>query len=276
MKKFRTKYYRLRIKKENFPEKSVRLAFISDVHNSVFGNNHCLLLQTLERLKVDAVLVGGDVVVAKPGMPLKPAVSLVRQLSERFPLYYALGNHEYRLKIYPDVYGNAYQEYRESLKEYPIKWLENACVNTMICDIPFQIFGLELERCYFRRFRHPELDTQVIQNHLGKPDSRAYSILMAHHPGYAQTYFDWGADLTLSGHFHGGVMRLGNRGVISPDIRLFPRYCYGLYKKDHKRMIVSGGIGEHTIPFRIFNPRELVVIDLDFNRKGHEALWEYR
>ena len=93
-------------------------------------------------------------------------------------------------------------------------------------------------------------------------DKNVTNILLAHNPKYADSYFEWGADVILSGHVHGGVMRLGEKAVISPDIQLFPKYGYGKINRGNQTMIVSSGIGEHTIPFRIFNPRELVVIDL--------------
>ena len=74
---------------------------------------------------------------------------------------------------------------------------------------------------------------------LGKPDENEFHILLAHTPRYAKEYFNWGADLTLSGHYHGGVLRLpfGGKGALSPDFVLFPKYCYGLFKKGEQKLI---------------------------------------
>lgn len=104
---------------------------------------------------------------------------------------------------------------------------------------------------------------------LGKPDENEFHILLAHTPRYAKEYFNWGADLTLSGHYHGGVLRLpfGGKGALSPDFVLFPKYCYGLFKKGEQKLITGSGLGEHTIPIRIANPRELVVISCKPKRK---------
>ena len=69
-------------------------------------------------------------------------------------------------------------------------------------------------------------------------------------------------DIILSGHIHGGIMRLPYLGgVISPQIRLFPKYSGGLYTINKAKMILSRGLGTHTIRFRFFNPPELVVVN---------------
>ena len=73
---------------------------------------------------------------------------------------------------------------------------------------------------------------------------------------------DDGADLTLAGHLHGGIVRLPYfGGVITPQLRFFPKYDRGLFKRRGKQMVVSAGLGSHSIPIRINNPPELVVLD---------------
>ena len=87
--------------------------------------------------------------------------------------------------------------------------------------------------------------------------------MLAHNPEYFANYAKYGADLILSGHVHGGVVRLPFvGGCASPAIRLFPKYSDGLYTLQNKKMVVSCGLGSHTIPMRIFNPGELTVISL--------------
>ena len=86
--------------------------------------------------------------------------------------------------------------------------------------------------------------------------------MLAHHPAYFDAYASWGADLTLSGHLHGGMIRLPFvGGLVSPQMRLFPKYDKGLYTKKGKKLIVSAGLANHTVNIRINNPPELVVID---------------
>ena len=69
--------------------------------------------------------------------------------------------------------------------------------------------------------------------------------------------------MTVSGHLHGGIIRIpGIGGVISPQARLFPKYDAGHFQKDGRDLVVSRGLGTHTINIRIFNPAELSVIHL--------------
>jgi hypothetical protein len=102
----------------------------------------------------------------------------------------------------------------------------------------------------------------ALEQMIGKPNDDSFRLLLAHHPCYFDAYAGWGADLTLSGHLHGGIVRLPFfGGVVSPQIRLFPRYDKGMYTMDGKKMIVSAGLGSHTIKLRINNPPELIIID---------------
>ncbi|MDE7197816.1 MAG: hypothetical protein K2O15_02920, partial [Lachnospiraceae bacterium] len=84
-----------------------------------------------------------------------------------------------------------------------------------------------------------------------------------HNPVYFDAYEAWGADLVVSGHVHGGIMRLPVLGgVISPALTLFPKYDGGVFYEKESTMILSRGLSSHTLPIRIFNPGELIVIDL--------------
>ena len=90
-----------------------------------------------------------------------------------------------------------------------------------------------------------------------------YEILLAHNPDYFPQYCQYGADLILSGHVHGGLVRIPFlKGIASPAVRFFPRYDGGLFTEGKSNMVVSRGLGTHTLPVRIFNPAELVVIRL--------------
>ena len=99
---------------------------------------------------------------------------------------------------------------------------------------------------------------------LGKVDKSRYNILLAHNPDYLKQYAKWGADLVISGHVHGGIMRLPFLGgIIAPSFKIFPKYSGGLYEEGESKMILSTGLGSHTIPVRVFNPAQLVVLEID-------------
>ena len=91
-----------------------------------------------------------------------------------------------------------------------------------------------------------------------------------HTPTYFDSYEEWGADLVIAGHTHGGLIRLPFLGgVFSPDRKLFPKYCYGKYEKNDTTMIISSGLSKGETGFRLFNRPEIVSITLN-NLKGNE------
>ena len=99
---------------------------------------------------------------------------------------------------------------------------------------------------------------------LGDIDESCFNILLAHNPQYFKEYAGWGADLTLSGHIHGGLVRLPFLGgVVSPMVTFFPKYDGGVFYENDKEMILSRGLGTHTIPIRMFNPGELNIIEIN-------------
>jgi predicted MPP superfamily phosphohydrolase len=88
-------------------------------------------------------------------------------------------------------------------------------------------------------------------------------ILLAHSPNYIDAYSKWGADLVLSGHNHGGIARIpGICGVLSTEAVIFPKYTKGYYSDGDTKLLVSAGIGGHTIKARFFNPPEILIITL--------------
>ena len=87
---------------------------------------------------------------------------------------------------------------------------------------------------------------------------------MAHTPTYMKEYKEWGADLTLCGHLHGGIIRLPFiGGMITPQVELFPRYSGDMYKDGEHYSIVSRGLGTHTVNLRYLNMAELVSVTIN-------------
>ena len=87
--------------------------------------------------------------------------------------------------------------------------------------------------------------------------------MIGHDPDYFPEYAKWGADLTVSGHVHGGLIILPCLGgLISPMIRFFPKYYKGDYSMENSHMIVSAGLGLHTLKIRVNNQPDLVTINL--------------
>ena len=126
------------------------------------------------------------------------------------------------------------------------------------------ITGLSLPKRYFAKFyEHIELKKEDLENYIGKEKKGDYEILLAHNPNYFPVYAQWGADLVLSGHVHGGVVILPFLGgVISTTFQLFPKYDFGMFQEGKSQMILSKGLAVHTIKLRLFNKPEISIIEL--------------
>lgn len=260
---FHVTRYKVRIAQEK--RKAVRpfsVVFLSDLHNSSYGENNSMLLAEIRNQAPEAVFVSGDMLTgtAEPQMDL--ALSLLSGLTKKYPVYYANGNHEQRMKAYSEKYGDSYRRYSEAVKSFGVHLLENTCERIELLKMPVTVWGYELPMEYYRRGHRMELAVSQIEAALGKPEDDSFHILLAHNPIYFPAYAGWGADLTLSGHLHGGIVRFPFAGgLISPQMRLFPKYTKGMYTEKGKKLIVSAGLGSHTIHLRVNNPPELVVID---------------
>lgn len=259
MKKFvKTRYT---VTTEKLKKSSLTFVAVSDLHNVTFGDRNERLISAIAEEKPDAVLIAGDLVLGKKKAPLEPALTFLKQAVKIAPVYYSLGNHEHRMKLYPEIYGREYLIFEKKIRKLGVHLLENRTENVEIKGEAVAVTGLALPYQYYYKGKKNSLTVRDMKHITGKAAETDFQILLAHTPRYTREYLAWGADLSLSGHYHGGMVRIpGFGGVISPDWRLFPKYCRGQFQKGGRTAVVSGGLGEHTIPLRIFNPRELLVV----------------
>ena len=218
--RFVTRTYEIRSKKLTKPCKFVLLA---DLHNKSFGKENHRLLSAIEEISPDGILVAGDMLTAEKGADFSHALSLMERLAKSYPVYYGMGNHEYRLGLYPEQYPGMYEGYIAGLKKAGIEPLINEAAYLPAWNI--SVCGAQIDRYYYKHLRRAPMESFY--------------------------------------HVHGGIMRLPFLGgVLSPSLTLFPRYDGGLFREYGSTMILSRGLSSHTIPIRIFNPGELIVIDL--------------
>lgn len=254
--------YQIKSKEIPFAFNGSKVAFLSDLHNNEFGEKNQRLKEALLAEKPDLVLIGGDMMVGKPGASYSVALELVLWIQEHFPMIYGMGNHEYRVRQNTVLYQTLYQEYAGALQKKGITILDNKKRYWEKEGERIVIYGLTIGQYYYKRLKIEEMDAEYVTDCLGKRE-KGFSILLAHNPVHFPAYAQWGARLVLAGHNHGGVMRLpGLGGVVSPNYRFFPKYDVGEFRKGESTMLLSAGLGSHTLPFRFFNPPELLIIQL--------------
>ena len=259
---FQTVHYHIRTSKLKSP---VTIGMLADLHNYTYGTDNRLLLDEIEHIFPDFICIAGDMLVGHSREPFEVGQKTVVELAKNYPVYYGLGNHESRMLHDTEIYGNRYEEYMGPIKDAGAKVLVNDKAKIQAGKNLFCIYGYDLPRKYFKKFNRYEFLPEQLEEALGKCETskECYHILLAHNPIYFKQYAKWGADLTLSGHLHGGIIRLPLLGgVITPQAKLFPRYSAGLYQEGDHKMVVSRGLGTHTIPIRFNNRPELSVIHL--------------
>lgn len=264
---FRVTKYRICSQKLNGIKREKKIIFLSDLHNRMYGEENERLLESIRNQHPDLILIGGDMLVRKDGNFYDKTVHFLAKLPGICPVYCANGNHEQKLKELPDKYEQSYEEYKKALTASGIHMLENASETVKLEEVPVKLSGLEIPLGAYARFGRKELSLKEITDRIGEHGDD-YQILLAHHPGYMKEYLAYGADLILGGHYHGCLVQLpGIGGVISTNFTLFPKYSGGIYQEGEQTAVVSRGLGTHSVPLRLWNWPELIVLELSGNER---------
>lgn len=229
-----------------------RIAQISDLHDNVFGQNGSKLLEAIDEAEPNIVVLTGDI-TSRRTQNTDAVIDELKPIAEKYPTYYIRGNHE----LYRDQSMENAEAFYKDLDAIGVIRLENRTVTLMHREATIRLVGLMEPLGCYEYSSPPKMD-----EFLGEKGD-GYTILLAHNPLSFQTYVDWGADLILSGHVHGGVIRLPLiGGLLSPERSFFPAYSKGVYQSGKQSMVVSTGMGGPRFPFRLFNDQELVVVTL--------------
>lgn len=243
-------------------QKNHTIVLLSDLHGKQFDKENRRLLSSIRKENPDLILIAGDMYTSKKHANTEEIATFVSSLTDICPVYYANGNHEQKTKLYPEVFGPIYANFADAIQKNGVHLLQNE--KETLADDHIVISGLEMDRAYYGKPKKKKMADDYVASLLGNPENHMFQILIAHNPEYFEQYAAWGADLVVSGHVHGGLMKLPLLGgVISPRLVLFPKYDGGCFQIGSHTMILSRGLGTHTLPIRIFNPGELVVIHLD-------------
>lgn len=239
-----------------------KLVFITDVHDKEFGPGNGRLLDAIRREEPEGILVGGDLMVSKGEGSLDASFRLLEGLAAIGPVYYSLGNHELRLRQEREVYGDAYERLIRKAASLNIHMLRDKTLPLGEVDIS----GVDLSRCCYKKLfleKPARMPEGYLERKLGAADRKRFQILLIHSPLYFAECRDWGADLSLAGHFHGGTIRLPLAGgLMTPQYQFFVPWCAGSFCQDGKRMVVGRGLGTHSINIRLNDRPQLLVIRL--------------
>ena len=235
-----------------------RIAQVSDLHNTQFGENNSKLIELLAQTEPDMIVITGDLIDSRQ-TDIEIALEFAQQATQIAPVYYVSGNHEARLGEYDDL--------KTGLAEAGVVILENQKVPITRGRDSITLLGID-DPSFRENYLFGDA-ASVTASALSEfqNESGSYMVLLAHRPELFETYVDAGVDLVFSGHAHGGQFRLPFiGGLVAPNQGFFPRYDAGLFSEGDTTMIVSRGLGNSIIPVRFNNRPEIVLVTLS-NRK---------
>ena len=214
---------------------------VSDLHNNAYGPDGLDLIRVMEGLSFDVVAITGDLLDRHRPARRDKGYGFAREAAKRWPTYFIQGNHEWRI--------GGWEAIKEDLTQMGVRVLDNERVSIARGGDRLDLLGIS------EKVTLKEMQTLIVPN--------TCSVLLAHHPERIDDYACAGADLVLSGHAHGGQVRLFGQGLYSPGQGVLPRYTSGVYARGKTQLYVSRGAGNHSfLPPRVFNRPQIDLITL--------------
>ena len=225
-----------------------KIAVISDLHSHRFGKNQSKLLERIAEQAPDIVVLIGDI-INKEDKDIKNIREFLAGICGVFPVYAIAGNHELEN---PAQFNRLLSAYRE----YGVVFLNG---QTELLEREEHLIAISSQKITpgSGKIHWTEIDAEPLYKD-------EFNILL-HHFGNEFDMISDEYDLVISGHVHGGIIRIFNKGLIGYDekVLFFPKYSKGVYRKESGSvMVLSAGLGDASIP-RINNPREIVIVTLE-------------
>lgn len=250
----------MEIESERLPKEfdGYRIVQVSDLHNDEFGEKNERLLAVIKDAKPDMIAITGDLLDSRR-TSVEKAANFVKEAVKIAPCYYVTGNHESRME-------KEYAQLEETMTEAGAVVLRNAKLSLEKDGETITLAGIDDPRFVLASDKVEKMEKvigKVLDGIVQDVPDEQFTILLSHRPELFELYCDYDFDLVLAGHVHGGQFRIpGIGGIIGPGQGLLPDYDAGLYSKENTKMILSRGLGQSIIPFRLNNPPELVVVVL--------------
>ncbi len=233
----------------------IRAVLLTDLHSYVYEPNQQPLILRVKELRPDVIFLSGD--MADDRNSFSGMALLLEGIVHIGPCYYVAGSHDY--------WSGDIKNIKSAVRGYGVTVLEGQTTELTVKGQRLLISGIddpvmatalpgENEDDAYRRALHAF-------DHL---DRQRYNILVAHRPDFVAEYNELGFDLVLSGHAHGGQVRIPFilNGLYAPNQGYFPKYAGGLYDVNGTCLLVSRGLSYYPELPRIFNPPEVVLIEL--------------
>ena len=230
---------------------------VADLHEKEFGPNNARLFAAIRAANPDVIAISGDLLVDPP-LNVEFARRFIADATKIAPVYYVSGNHEAAAPTQTEYFPflNALEEAGATVLDGEKIELKRGATSIVIAGVADPLLERNPDYCLTSQAIVAPKLRRVL------PDER-FALLISHRPELAELYAEYGVDLALTGHAHGGQIRLPFvGGLFAPNQGFFPRYDGGAYRIGESTTIVSRGLGPSVFPTRLFNRPHLVVCEL--------------
>ncbi len=266
---------------ENLPQEfnNYKIVQLTDIHSIRSKEQIEQIINKIEKQKPDIIVITGDLIDSGYYANQKSAfqkkkistidnftVKFIQKLTQISKVYFVYGNHEMMLLDDPEN-----NEFKLSLEDAGVQILNNKIDYLYKDGKKIKLLGIQDPACLYKDEKYSQIEgsssdkaREILKDLFLQDSSEEFTILLAHRPECFDIYASYNIDLILSGHTHGGMLRLPViRGIYAHPQGFFPDYSYGIYRNRNSTMLVGAGIGySGNIHFRIYNLPEIEVINL--------------
>lgn len=237
------------------PEELVglRIAHISDFHNTKYPDDGQSMIESIKQEQPHLIAITGDLIDSY-ATDCERSLNFTQRLVEIAPVYYVTGNHEGRLDdIYPD--------FEAKLTKQGVHVLRNRQELIEYNGYSFRIVGIDDPRFASEKSAEEEA---LLLHYISQfeVETAPFTLMLSHRPEGFEAYCDAKIDLVLTGHNHGGIVRIPFLGGLYAEGELFPEHDSGLFNEDQTVMFVHRGSGNNSVTFRVNNRPEVVILTL--------------
>ena len=235
----------------------LRVAELSDLHGRSFGKNNVRLLRTLQKARPDMICICGDLFDEKTDLTmLEP---LLTGLTDIAPVYYVTGNHEWQVKNLREIL--------QKMRAWGVTVLENEGRVLSRGGAEMVVAGVH-DPCGPYDMKTPAALVRELRSAQGND----FILMLSHRNDELAMWSQLGVQLVLSGHCHGGVVRLPFvGGVFGTRRELFPEYDAGVYRQDGTTLFVSRGLGYTNVHCRLFNRPHVPIMILKSGKNVNKS-----
>ena len=239
-------------------DETIRIALITDLHSHVYGKNQTKIISLIKKQIPDIIALAGD--IADDEVSIEGTKLFLEGLKGFKPTFYVIGNHEF--------WSDDIENIKAIIRKYGVTILENGYAQVKIKNSNIIVGGIDDPDAAIYDKPGFNLRKEMNDNFSQLKDKADFKILLAHRPELIELYKKFSFDLVLSGHAHGGQIRIPFilNGLFAPNQGWFPKYAGGTYKHDSLIHIVSRGVSYNPRLPRIFNPPEVVIINIKGNK----------